>query len=132
MDKGTCFIINKCNFETGLIERIKSTLLKNENFNVAFEFGYARGIDQKVILLFDGDLRELPMDINRDYAISSQDPNLLSKIEALIINIEEQKEKRLTKLPQELLDLFIGKATVNDFDEFARLLDEFSSSFKLL
>lgn len=177
MDKGICFIINKCNFRSDLVKSIKSTLLKNEytpliaeelnsfnvdmlehrilkplkdaelvivilspsgndkkdaNFNVSFEFGYARAFDKNVILLFDGNLSELPADISRDYAISLEDPKLLSKIESLINVVEKKKVKRLNDLPIEINTLFAESINRNDFTTFSELLHEFSYTHNLL
>lgn len=177
MDKGICFIINKCDFKTDLIERLKSTLLKNEytpviaeelhsfnvdmlehrilkplkdaefvivilsptgddkkdaTFNVAFEFGYARGIGKKVILLFDGNLSELPADISRDYALSLEDPKLFPKIESLINVVEEQKFRKLSELSFDMIGLFIDSINRNDFATFSKLLYEFSYTHNLL
>lgn len=177
MDKGTCFIINKCDFRNDLIDNLKSILLKNEytpqiaeelhsfnidmlehrilkplkdaefiivilspkgddkkdaNFNVSFEFGYARGIGQKVIFLFDGNLSELPADISRDYALSLEDPKLFSKIESLINVVEEQKVRKLIDLPIEMNILFVESIGSGDITTFSKLLYEFSYTHNLL
>lgn len=177
MDKGICFIINKCNFRIDIIEPLKNLLkrggyapwiaeevssfnvdmlenrilkpLKNAefiivllkptgedkkdaNFNVSFEFGYARGINRNVILLFDGDLENLFTDINRDFALSMDDPGLLSKIESAIVKIEDEKQNKLRELPVEISLEFIESLNSNDFETFYTLMDRFSTTFQLL
>jgi len=75
---------------------------KYANFNVSFEFGYARVFNEKkekIILFLDGNLDELPFDIKRDNAISLQDVNYISEIEKCITEIEEKEFEKLKESP---------------------------------
>lgn|SRR3989338_7884037 len=105
---------------------------KDANFNVAFEFGYARGIKKDVILLFDGDLENLPSDISRDYAISVERENWKEELNRLLTKVNEEKQQgRLVPLPEDIVILLEKGISDNQFDTFANLLLNFSTFFRV-
>jgi len=91
---------------------------RDANFNVAFEFGYARGIPKPVILLFDGDSKDLPTDINRDHAIFLSNIKWKDELTNLIQKQIEEKEVGLVKLPDKLVGYLAEGITHDKFDVF--------------
>ena len=126
--------IRKPIIESDLIIVILNTIpIKDKNyanFNVSFEFGYARGYyedKEKIILLFDGDLSELPFDIKRDCAINLKDKNLYNEIERCIKYIEEKGFGKLRELPKGIEQLLLTAYNSGDFAEFAEWLNRLAN-----
>ena len=177
MGKGTCFIINECNYGQETVEEIKKLLLENgyvpdiaeelstwnidlweykivrpiknaefvlvilnpkgdnnryANFNVAFEFGYSKGTNKDIVLLFDGKLRELPADISRDDAISLMDKDWKEKLKKLIKRQIEKKSKKLASLEPRIINLMEDGIGEREFITFAYLLQNFAVGFDIL
>ncbi|MBI3035837.1 hypothetical protein HYY71_05950 [Candidatus Woesearchaeota archaeon] len=105
---------------------------KDANFNVAFEFGYTRGIPKDVILLFNDKLDNLPTDISRDYAISLLDDEWKNKLEESVKRQKEEKVKKFPPIPPDLVKKLELGIKDNQFDIFADLLDKLSVSFRIL
>lgn len=110
----------------------KGKAKKDANFNVAFEFGYTRGIPKDVILLFNDKLDDLPTDISRDYAISLLDDKWGNKFEKLVKRQIEEKVKSFPSIPPILVKQLKLGINDNQFDIFADLLDKLSVSFRIL
>lgn len=105
---------------------------KDANFNVAFEFGYTRGMPKKVILLFNDKLDDLPTDISRDYAISLLDDKWKNKFEKSVKRQIEEKMKAFPLIPPDLVQKLKLGINENQFDIFADLLNKLSVSFRIL
>ena len=105
---------------------------KEANFNVAFEFGYARGMNKDVILLFDGEMDDLPSDIKGDYAISLLNLNWKQELNALITKQTEQKQGKFVDLPEIIVKRMEMGVKDKTFDIFADLLNKFSFGFKIV
>lgn len=105
---------------------------KDANFNVAFEFGYARGMDKDVILLFDGKANDLPSDIKGDYAISLYDNKWREELNKLIEKQIKETQRKFVDLPEEIVTQLEKGIGHNTFDIFANLLQKFSYGFKIL
>lgn len=105
---------------------------KTANFNVAFEFGYSRGKEKNVILLFDEKLEKLPTDVRGHFGISLQDVKWKEKLKVLIQEQKTIKDKRRPPLPK-ILETHLESGIVDsNYDIFAQLLRDICTSFSIL
>ena len=103
---------------------------KDANFNVAFEYGYARGIGKNVILLFDGEADLLPADIKRDLAIVLKE-NWQTKVISLIKKEKDERQKKRKDLPENISKLLLRHFERKDYSSFSYLLLRVSGTFNI-
>jgi len=104
---------------------------RDANFNVSFEFGYARGMNKNVILLLNGKAKDLPSDIQGKYYTSLENPNWKEELTKLIENRIAQNYGPV-ELPQDIVNLMLKGINDKSFEDFAKLLNKFSSGFRVL
>lgn len=105
---------------------------KDSNFNIAFEYGLARGIPVPVVLLFNARYEELPSDIVRDDSISLFESGWENKLEKLIKKQIEDKNISFPTIPDTWLNKFYQEIKKERYELCVELLNQIVHRYKIL